>query len=80
VSEASGRRAVRWAGSRGPDRASVRAGVAGGGADDPDVQVLGEHQDAGAGVGAADADVVKFVGIRCTLKIWQRIRLTLVTL
>jgi hypothetical protein len=33
--------------------------LAGGGVDDADVQVLDEHQDPGAGVGAADADVVE---------------------
>jgi len=33
--------------------------LAGGGVDDADVQVLDEHQDAGPGVGAADADVVE---------------------
>ena len=32
---------------------------AGGGVDDPDVQVLDEHQDGGAGMGPADADVVE---------------------
>ena len=30
----------------------------GGGVDDADVEVLGEEQDSGAGVGAADGDVV----------------------
>jgi hypothetical protein len=33
--------------------------LAGGGVDDPDVQVLDEHQDAGPGVGPADADVMQ---------------------
>jgi hypothetical protein len=33
--------------------------LAGGGVDDPDVQVVDEHEDAGSGVGPADADVVK---------------------
>jgi hypothetical protein len=32
---------------------------AGGGVDDADVEVLGEDQDAGSGVGSADADVVQ---------------------
>jgi hypothetical protein len=32
---------------------------AGGGVDDADAQVLGEHDDGGSGVGAADADVVE---------------------
>src|SRR5688572_18274640 len=31
---------------------------AGGGVDDPDLKVLGEHDDAGSGVGSADADGV----------------------
>ena len=31
---------------------------AGGGVDDSDVEVVDEQQDAGAGVGSADADVV----------------------
>ncbi|KMO73438.1 hypothetical protein [Mycolicibacterium chlorophenolicum] len=33
--------------------------LAGGGVDDPDVEVVDEHQNAGSGVGAADADVVQ---------------------
>jgi hypothetical protein len=33
--------------------------LAGGGVDDADVQVLGQQQDAGSGVGSADADVVE---------------------
>jgi hypothetical protein len=33
--------------------------LAGGGVDDADVQVLDEEQDAGSGVGPADADVVE---------------------
>jgi len=33
-----------------------------GGVDDSDVEVLDEHEDAGAGVGSADADVVKPAG------------------
>jgi hypothetical protein len=32
--------------------------LAGGGVDDADVQVLGEEQDVGSGVGSADADVL----------------------
>jgi hypothetical protein len=36
---------------------------AGGGADDPDVQVLDEEQDVGSGVGSADADVVEGAGV-----------------
>lgn len=32
---------------------------AGGGVDDPDVEVVGEQEDAGLGVGSADADVVE---------------------
>ena len=32
-------------------------------ADDPDVQVLGEDEDLGSGVGAADADVVELAGV-----------------
>ena len=31
----------------------------GGGVDDSDLEVLDEHQDTGAGVGSADADVVQ---------------------
>ncbi|WP_231737597.1 hypothetical protein [Mycobacterium sp. IS-1742] len=33
--------------------------LAGGGVDDSDVVVVDEHQNAGSGVGAADADVVE---------------------
>jgi hypothetical protein len=33
--------------------------LTGSGVDDADVQILGEEQDAGSGVGAADADVVE---------------------
>src|SRR3954466_8576451 len=33
--------------------------LAGGGVDDPDVQVLNEQQDVGSGEGPADADVVQ---------------------
>jgi hypothetical protein len=33
--------------------------LAGGGVDDAHVQVLGEQQDVGSGVGSADADVVE---------------------
>ena len=33
--------------------------LAGGGVDDPDVEVVDEHENAGSGVGAADADVVQ---------------------
>jgi hypothetical protein len=33
--------------------------LAGGGVDDPDVQVVGQEQDVGSGVGPADADVVE---------------------
>ena len=33
--------------------------LAGGGVDDPDVEVLDEQDDAGSGVGSADADVVE---------------------
>src|SRR5579859_56829 len=36
---------------------------AGGGVDDPDVQVLDEEQDVGSGVGPADADVVEPAGV-----------------
>src|SRR3954466_12499886 len=36
--------------------------LAGGGVDDPDVQVLDEQQDVGSGVGSADADVVQAAG------------------
>jgi hypothetical protein len=32
---------------------------AGGGVDDPDVEVLDEQEDVGSGVGPADADVVE---------------------
>jgi hypothetical protein len=32
--------------------------LAGGSVDDADVQVLGEEQDVGSGVGSADADVL----------------------
>jgi hypothetical protein len=34
----------------------------GGGVDDSDVEVLDEHEDPGAGVGSADADVAKPAG------------------
>src|SRR5215469_15940663 len=37
--------------------------LAGGGVDDTDVQVMDEHQDAGSGVGSADADVVELPGV-----------------
>jgi len=33
------------------------------GVDDPDVQVLDEHQNAGSGVGSADADVVEAAAV-----------------
>ena len=36
---------------------------AGRGVDDSDVEVLDEQQDAGAGVGSADADVVESAGV-----------------
>src|SRR5215470_6918891 len=36
---------------------------AGGGVDDPDVQVLDEQQDVGSGVGSADADVVELAAV-----------------
>ena len=35
---------------------------AGGGVDDPDVEVLDEQQDVGSGVGSADADVAQSAG------------------
>jgi hypothetical protein len=34
-----------------------------GAGDDPDVQVVDEHEDRGAGVAAADADVVQAAGV-----------------
>ena len=37
--------------------------LAGGGVDDPDVQVLDQEQDVGSGVGSADADVVEPSGV-----------------
>jgi hypothetical protein len=37
--------------------------LAGGGVDDPDVEVADQEQDAGSGVGAADADVVELPGV-----------------
>ncbi|MGA8254434.1 MAG: hypothetical protein WBW75_07570 [Mycobacterium sp.] len=37
--------------------------LAGGGVDDADVEVLDEDWDAGAGVGSADADVVRPAGV-----------------
>ena len=37
--------------------------LAGGGVDDADMQVPGQEQDVGPGVGAADADVVKPPGV-----------------
>jgi hypothetical protein len=37
--------------------------LAGGGAHDPDVQVLDEQDDVGSGVGPADADVVELAGV-----------------
>src|SRR5919106_214441 len=40
----------------------VTCTFAGGGVDDPDVEVVDEHHDALAGVGAADADVVHAAG------------------
>src|SRR5690348_17274019 len=48
-----GRVVGRWAGSRGWGRGPVRAEFAGGGVDDPDVQVLDQEQDVGSGVGSA---------------------------
>ena len=36
--------------------------LAGGGVDDSDVEVADEHEDAGSGVGSADADVVQPAG------------------
>ena len=36
--------------------------LSGGGVDDSDVEVADEHEDAGAGVGSADADVVQSPG------------------
>jgi hypothetical protein len=37
--------------------------LAGGSVDDPDVQVLDEHEHVGSGVGPADADVVEPPGV-----------------
>src|SRR5215472_9413569 len=37
--------------------------LAGGGVDDPDVEVLDEQQDVGSGVGSADADAVEPAGV-----------------
>ena len=36
--------------------------MTGGGVDDPDVEVLNEHQNVGSGVGSSDADVVESAG------------------
>ncbi|HEU4945671.1 MAG TPA: hypothetical protein VFT31_00820 [Kribbella sp.] len=36
---------------------------AGGGVDDADVEVVGEQDDVGSGVGSADADVVEAAGV-----------------
>ena len=37
--------------------------LAGGGVDDPDLEVLDEQDDAGSGVGSADADVVQSAAV-----------------
>ena len=52
--------ACPWAGSCGRVEGELAQELAGGGADDADVQVVHERQDAGSGVGPADATVVEF--------------------
>jgi len=64
-----------WCPGRRPGRASgglvvavrvegeLAEKLAGGGVDDPDVQVLDEQQDVGSCVGSADADVVELAGV-----------------
>ena len=50
---------LRWAGSRGGGQDQLAKEFAGGGVHDPDLEVLDEQDDAGSGVGSADADVVQ---------------------
>jgi hypothetical protein len=57
------RGACRWAGNCGRVEGELAEQFAGGGVDDADVQVADEQQDAGSGVGAADADVVELAGV-----------------
>src|SRR5215471_7766318 len=64
-----------WCPGRRPGRASgglvvavrvegeLAEKLAGGGVDDPDVEVLDEQQDVGSGVGPADADAVEPAGV-----------------
>ncbi|WP_408899945.1 hypothetical protein ACJ5H2_22580 (plasmid) [Nocardioides sp. R1-1] len=53
---------VRCRGSRARVDEEVAEDLAGGGVDDPDVQVLDKQQDVGAGAGSADADVAQSAG------------------
>ena len=52
--------AAEWLAVAGRVDGELADEVAGGGVDDPDVQIVDEHQDRGAGVLAAGADVVEF--------------------
>jgi hypothetical protein len=55
-----GGRTAQWLVVAGRVDGELADECAGGGVDDPDVQVVDEHEDCGAGVLVADADVVEF--------------------